>query len=96
MDRRLKKQRQLFRVRFYVNPRDPRPVKWPPPGPFWVSGFSVGGRMPEQVVVIAYVERLEQVREYWPEARIDSFQVVDEVRFSSRFPKPDWWEDDGA
>ena len=89
------KRRQLFRVRFFADPEDPRPVKWPPPGPFWVTGYTVGGReggRMQAAVVVAYVERLGQVREYWPEARIDTFEVVDEVKFSSRFPKPEWWE----
>ena len=75
-----------IRVRFKANLEDSRPVKWPPPGPFWESGFN-----DEHAIVIAYVRTLDEVTEYWPEAEEIDAEHRDEIKFTDRFPKPDWW-----
>lgn len=77
-----------LRCRFKANLDDFRPVKWPPPGPFWGTGFN-----DEHYIVVAYVKRLKQVKEYWPEAEdIDSTEE-DSISFTDRFIKPDWWKE---
>lgn len=75
----------MIRCRFQANEDDPRPIKFPAPYPFWISGYG-----PDHAVVIAYADSEEQVKEYWPEAAELDSETVDKIEFSSRFPKPDW------
>jgi len=75
-----------YRCRFKANEDDYRPVKWPPPGPYWCSGFGDGYN-----IVIAYVRSLPEVLEFWPEADDVEHTEESEIKFSDRFPKPDWW-----
>ncbi len=86
-----------LRVRFYANPDDYRPVKWPPPGPFWCSGYSLNGELEfGKSVVIAYLKTKEQLTEFWPEAVEADWQEREEIKFTDRFPKPDWWPSHNA
>ena len=79
----------MLRVRFYANYPDWRPVKFPPPGPCWCSGFVMDG---SASIIVAYVETEEQITEFWPEAHdIDIFERDVDVTFTDRFDKPDWW-----
>lgn len=79
-----------LRARFHANPGDYRPVKWPPTGPYWCSGYAFDG---SYSVVVAYVHSEEQIKEFWPEAEgIDILSEHDDVEFNERFPKPEWWE----
>lgn len=79
---------EWLRVRFHANDEDSRPVKFPPPGPYWVSGSGDG-----YDVLVAYVRNEAQITEYWPDATdIDVMQRDVSVTFTDRFPKPDWWE----
>jgi len=76
-----------FRCRFQTDANDPRPVKFPPPGPWWHSGSG-----DDFAVVIAYLKTEKQIKEYWPDAtHIDVFPV-DEIVYTDRFPKPDWYK----
>lgn len=77
-----------IRARFHADADDYRPIKWPPVGPYWYSGYALDG---SYIVVIAYVRNIEQVREYWPEADEIRFSEESEIRFTERFPKPEWW-----
>lgn len=79
------------RVRFQANPDDYRPITFPPPGPFWCSGYG-----DDYSIVIAYLPKENwetRLKEFWPEAdEISSVQEKNVIEFSSRFPKPEWWE----
>lgn len=75
-----------IRARFEANLDDSRPVKWPPPGPFWESGFN-----DEHAIVIAYVKNEKQIHEYWPEANNLDCVSVENIVFTDRFQKPEWW-----
>lgn len=77
-----------IRARFKANFDDPRPVKWPPPGPFWVTGSAV---TEDYATVVAYFKNENQFKEFWPEAEDIDYQRVDEIIFTDRFEKPDWW-----
>lgn len=77
-----------LRVRFHVNYPDFRPVLWPPPGPFWRSGIAGDD---SYSIVIAYVRSEDQIKAFWPESEIDSVSEAEDIVFSERFPKPDWW-----
>lgn len=76
-----------IRCRFKANADDYRPIKWPPPGPYWCSGFGDGYN-----IVIAYVRNIKQVHEYWPEAEDVDPSACNGITYSDRFPKPDWYE----
>lgn len=92
-----------YRARFKANAEDYRAVKWPPPGPYWCSGHSGGyldkdtnefiPETPEHSTVIAYVKNIDQIPEYWPEVKeLDFVQFKDEIEYTERFKKPEWWE----
>ena len=52
-----------MRVRFHANEGDYRPIKWPPPGPYWCSGEG-----DDYSIIVAYVRTQKQIKEFWPEA----------------------------
>lgn len=76
------------RHRFKANLDDPRPVKFPPPGPWWCSGEGDG-----YSIVVCYLPYRVSVLEYWPEARDIDSEVRDKITYTDRFPKPDWFND---
>lgn len=89
-----------LRVRFAIHEQplgegDSRPVKFPPPGPYWVSGYGQGPDNAYYDILIAFVPSLEKLLEYWPDADLDwpgsDVQPRAEITFSDRFPKPSWW-----
>jgi len=81
-------KQKWMRIRFRANEDDPRPVVYPPMGPWWCSGYG-----DNYAIVVAYVRKESEVRKHWPEAtEIDVMQRDCELTFSDRFPKPDWWK----
>lgn len=79
--------RSWQRARFHANPDDYRPVEWPPPGPFWCTGFT-----DVAAIVVAYVRELEQIDRFWPEAKWVEATDQESITFTDRFPCPDWWD----
>lgn len=80
------------RYRFYVNGEDPRPVTFPPPGPYWVSDYEDGGE--ERAIIVAYITQEAEICSYWPDAEeITHLDNVATLQFTRRFPRPDWWSD---
>ncbi len=77
----------VLRVRFFANPDDYRPIKWPIKHPYWCSGYT-----DDFSVMIAYADTIDEIKELWPEAKIESVEEHDEIVFSERFPKPSWYE----
>jgi hypothetical protein len=77
-------------ARFKTPSDDFRPVKWKPPGPFWHTGYN----SVDDSVIVAYVKDREQIKEYWPDAYEIDCEQRDEIRYSSRFQKPDWFQED--
>lgn len=75
----------MNRYRFRIPGSDGRPVVFPPPGPFWITGYG-----DDDTVVVAYCTA-GQIKLFWP----DAFDIDDggeqEISFSSRFPQPAWW-----
>lgn len=78
------------RYRFKANYDDSRPVKFPPPGPWWESGFG-----DDYSIVVAYLPARVDPKKYWPEASEITFTDETEIHFSGRFPRPDWWKGEG-
>lgn len=75
------------RYRFHANEDDSRPVKFPPPGPWWETGLGDG-----YAIVVAYLPPAEKLTDYWPEASEVDYTKETELVFTDRFPKPDWWK----
>jgi len=77
----------ILRVRFKANPEDWRPVSWPIKYPCWCSGYTN-----DHSTVIAYVNQTEDIFALWPEASGLEVETYSEMIFTSRFPKPDWFD----
>lgn len=76
------------RYRFHTNANDYRPVTFPPPGPYWCSGYAGDDSF---AIVVAYLPSRVQLETYWPDAtEVQSGQQAS-ISFSARFPRPDWW-----
>lgn len=86
--------KKWVRFRFQANYDDSRPVLWPPLGPWWETGLACDG---SYATVVAYIpsDKIHLLATYWPEAKDISCQETDEIVFTSRFPKPDWWTGEG-
>jgi len=80
---------QFWRVRFYEkNVEDFRPLKFPPPGPYWCSGYG-----DNKAILIAWLPNKEDLTKYWPDAEVDEWSDGrSPIMFTDRFPKPDWWK----
>lgn len=77
------------RYRFHSSSvEDPRPVQWPPKGPYWVSGEGDG-----YAILIAYLPEGIDLAAYWPEASEIDEEPCESITYSSRFPKPVWWKE---
>lgn len=83
----------MIRARFKADIADYRPVKWPPPGPFWCTGYD--GEESHSIVV-AYADNEDQIREFWPEANDIDSEEASEYVFTDRFPEPAWWKNPDA
>ena len=82
------------RWRFSVPALDYRPVEFPPPGPYWCSGYDSG----DHATLVAYLPVGIAVTspKLWPDALCVSCSSEEphEIHFTSRFPRPDWWTQD--
>jgi hypothetical protein len=75
------------RYRFQANLEDPRPVIFPPPGPWWCTGTSDA-----YSTVVAYLPVDVDLKKYWPEAEDITYTDYDDIVYSDRFPKPSWYK----
>lgn len=76
------------RYRFRSDAADCRPVLFPPPGPWWRSGYDAN----DNAILIAYLPADADLKHYWPEAfDIEEPDECDGPEFTSRFPEPEWW-----
>lgn len=78
----------ILRVRFKTKESDYRPVLWPIPYPYWCTGHT-----DDASIIVAYADSEEYVYKYWPEAEELDAEERDEITFTDRFAKPDWYED---
>lgn len=83
----------MIRARFKADPRDYRPVNWPPPGPYWCTGSDGDGAYS---IIVAYADSEDQIREFWPEASDITSEERTEYTFTDRFPEPEWWKNPDA
>ena len=78
------------RYRFYANLEDSRPVKFPPPGPWWETGWN-----DVYATVVAYLPSGVKLTDYWPEADGVEWTEESKIYFTDRFARPDWWKGEG-
>jgi len=78
----------MKRFRFYVPGEDGRPMQFPPEGPFWITGSS-----DTHTIVVAYSPDLETLTSTgrWPDAEDIDDGGEQDIIFTDRFGKPDWW-----
>lgn len=66
--------------------KDHRPLIFNAKYPWWPSGYGQ-----DSVIIVAYLPKDEDLIKYWD----DAFNVVstecDKIKFSSWFPKPDYF-----
>lgn len=83
----------MIRARFYIKFKDCcndcRPVKWPIKYPYWVTG-----ECSDAFILAAYADNVEQIKEQWPEAYDIDTEEVQEIVFTTRFPKPEWYKEE--
>lgn len=81
----------MKRARFLVSKKacknDYIPTKWPVKYPYWCTGEHN-----RNFILVAYVDSIDELKELWPEAEQIETTEETEIFFSSRFPKPDWYE----
>jgi hypothetical protein len=83
----------MIRARFKADAEDYRPINWPPPGPYWCTGYAGDD---SYSIVVAYADNEDQIKAFWPEAKdIDSTECTD-YTFTDRFPQPSWWKNPDA
>jgi hypothetical protein len=68
---------------------DYRPLIFNPKYPWWCSGEG-----DDYAIIIAYLPPTEGLFRYWDDAYDIDFDLRDEITFTSRFPKPDYFEGD--
>ena len=79
------------RYRFFTYAVDDyRPLVFNPKYPWWCSGYGGDGDE-EHSVIIAYLPKDEDLLKYWDDAFNIEFTEEDEITFSSRFEKPDYF-----
>lgn len=81
----MKWKRYRFRTR---SVDDPRPLKFNPAYPFWISGYGN-----DHAIVVAYLPVAENLLDYWDDAHDVDFTEHEDITFSSRFPRPDYFEE---
>lgn len=67
---------------------DPKPVQWPPPGPYWIGEKEILGKYTQ---VVAWIKRDKELTDHWPKARYDRYRLCFHIHFTRTLPKPDWW-----
>lgn len=81
---------KYWRVRFFSTAEDPRPIAFPPPGPYWISGYT---SEENTAILIAFLPKKSDLTKYWPEAEVDEWYGKMPIIFTDRFPRPDYWKD---
>ena len=81
----------MIRARFKTFFHDPRPVNWPIKHPYWVTGQGTNEHAFYHTLV-AYADSHQEILDNWPEAEDIDSEEVEGYNFTSRFPKPEWFE----
>ena len=55
--------------------------------PWWCTGFAIDG---SYAVIVCYLPESVDLKKYWDDAYDIDQTEVDEIKYSSRFPEPQW------
>lgn len=78
-------RRYRFTTRFVD---DYRPLIFNPKYPFWCSGYG-----DETATIIAWLPADEDLLKYWDDADDIDYTEHSEIKFSDRFPRPSYFEE---
>lgn len=82
----------MIRARFLIKRKDCgndyRPIKWPIKYPYWCTGEN-----DYSFIIVAYADDIKQIKSLWPEAYRIQSEEVQEIAFTPRFPKPEWYKE---
>lgn len=70
--------------------KDSRPIVFNPKYPWWRTGFAGDD---SYVTIVAYLPVEEDLYKYWDDAFDIDLEEVNEIVFSGRFPKPDYFKE---
>ena len=76
------------RYRFKTYEDDYRPLIFNPKYPWWCTGYG-----DDHYVIVAYLPPEEDLLKYWDDAFDVEYDERDEITFTSRFPKPEYFEE---
>lgn len=74
---------------------DPRPLKVLKPlgVPYWISSYEYDTNLePVAAIIVCYLPTGINLSEYWDDAYDIETTPCNEIKYTSRFPKPDWLE----
>ena len=78
------------RYRFYTKAVDDyRPLIFNPAYPWWCSGITGDG---QYAIIVAYLPSNEPLERYWDDAPEVEYTEEEAITFSSRFPKPGYYQ----
>lgn len=81
------------RYRFLTkSTEDYRPLLFNPQYPWWCSGEAADG---STATIIAWLPINEDLLKYWDDASEVEYTEHEEIEFTFRFPKPDYFEEEG-
>ena len=75
-----------FTISFEVGDNAYKPVIWPIKYPYWLTGEN-----DTDYIIVSYVDSQEDLYKQWPEAQIIDEEKTDKIIFTTRFPKPEWY-----
>ena len=67
---------------------DYRPIIWPIKYPYWCSEEN-----DTDFILITYVDSLDDLYKQWSEAENIDEEEVNKIIYTSRFTKPDWYNE---
>lgn len=73
---------------------DYRPLVFNPKYPWWCSGHGYNSSEIQYSIIIAYLPINEDLFKYWDDAFDIEFTKENEIKFSDRFPKPDYFNEE--
>ena len=81
----------MIRVRFMTGEADYRPAKWPIKYPYWCTGYLYAENATFAIIIV-YLDAISELKELWADAESIYVEEVEEIIFSSSFPRPEWYK----
>lgn len=57
--------------------------------PYWCTGIAADE---SYATIVCYLPKYEDLFKYWDDAYDIEYEKVEEIKYTSRFPKPSWCE----